>query len=250
MTDADLTGYAAAGCVFLTFYMKTMLPLRVAGIASNVLFIAYGYAELAYPVLILHLVLLPLNVARLRQIRTFIRNVEETTRNNLSMDWVKPFSSTRTASAGKTVFRKGDPAHEMFVVVSGRFWVKERGIEHGAGNVFGELGLLSSGQLRTATVECLESGELLRISYDQVKQIYVQAPKFGFYFLHLVSRRLFENISLDKARQKAALDCQPQFASSCARERVINDGHPAGEWSGERAFIPARRFALNQNAMR
>jgi len=27
-------------------------------------------------------------------------------------------------------------------------------------------------------------------------QLYVQDPKFGFYFLHLVSKRLFHNLSL------------------------------------------------------
>ena len=67
MTDAELLGYAAATCVFVTFYMKTMVPLRIAGIVSNFLFIGYGYAVGAHPVLILHLVLLPLNIIRLRQ---------------------------------------------------------------------------------------------------------------------------------------------------------------------------------------
>jgi CRP-like cAMP-binding protein len=126
------------------------------------------------------------------------RNVEAATRNDLTMSWIKPFSSTRTAFAGETIFRAGDPAHEMFFVVSGRFLVKERGIEHGAGNVFGELGLVSTGQRRTASVECIESGQLLRIDYDQVKQLYVQDPQFGFYFLQLISRRLFENTSRDE----------------------------------------------------
>jgi len=51
MSRAELIGYAAAGCVFVTFYMKTMVPLRIAGIVSNLLFIAYGYDLLAYPVL-------------------------------------------------------------------------------------------------------------------------------------------------------------------------------------------------------
>lgn len=200
MKGAELIGYAAALCVFVTFYMKTMVPLRIAGIISNVLFIGYGYALLAYPVLILHLVLLPLNIIRLRQMLTLIRQIEEATRGDHNMSWVKPFSSTRCAVAGDAIFSKGEPAIEMFFIVSGRFRVRERGIDLGAGEVFGELGLLSSDQVRTATVECIEGGELLRISYDQVKQLYLQDPKFGFYFLHLISQRLFENIS---ATQKA-----------------------------------------------
>jgi CRP-like cAMP-binding protein len=69
-------------------------------------------------------------------------------------------------------------------------------VDLGAGEIFSELGLLNAGQARTASVECTASGELLRIGYEQVKQICVQDPKFSFYFLHLVSKRLLCNLSL------------------------------------------------------
>ena len=196
MTHAELLGYAAAACVFVTFYMKTMVPLRVAGIVSNFLFIGYGYAVDAYPVLILHLVLLPLNIVRLRQMLRLIKQIEEATRDDMNLNWVKPFSSTQAAAVGDVLFRRGDPANEMYFIVSGRFRVRELSVDLEAGEVFGELGFLNAGQARTATVECLASGELLRISYDHVMQLYVQDPKFGFYFLHLVSKRLFHNLSL------------------------------------------------------
>ncbi len=197
MTHAEFLGYAAAACVFVTFYMKTMVPLRVAGIVSNFLFIGYGYAVDAYPVLILHLVLLPLNVVRLRQMLRLIKQIEDATKGDVNLNWVKPFSSTKAIAVGETVFRRGESADEMFFIVSGRFRVKERNVDLQTGDVFGELGLLNSGQARTATVECLASGELLRITYDQVKQLCLQDPKFSFYFLHLVSTRLFHNLSME-----------------------------------------------------
>jgi len=212
MDTAQLLGYAAAACVFVTFYMKTMVPLRIAGIVSNVLFIGYGYMELAYPVLVLHVVLLPLNILRLHQMLRLIRKVEEVTGDDHNFKWVKPFSSTRMAEAGEAIFHKDDPADEMFFIVSGRFGVKERGIALGSGDVFGELGLLSPGQARTATIDCIESGQLLRISYDQAKQLYLEDPQFGFYLLRLVSRRLFENLSKDSgaASPPPASDLQLQ----------------------------------------
>ncbi|MGA7718359.1 MAG: cyclic nucleotide-binding domain-containing protein [Bradyrhizobium sp.] len=197
MTHAELLGYAAAACVFVTFYMKTMVPLRIAGIVSNFLFIGYGYALDAYPVLILHLVLLPLNIVRLQQMLRLIRQIEDVTRGDVNLKWVKPFSTTKAVAVGDAVFRRGDPADEMFFIVSGRFRVQERNVDLQTGEIFGELGLLDSGQARTATVECTASGELLRITYDQVKQLCLQDPKFGFYFLHLVSKRLFHNLSLE-----------------------------------------------------
>lgn len=196
MTHAELLGYAAAACVFVTFYMKTMVPLRIAGIVSNFLFIGYGYALDAYPVLILHLVLLPLNIVRLQQMLRLIKQIEDVTRGDVNLKWVKPFSTTKAVAVGDAVFRRGDPADEMFFIVSGRFRVQERNVDLQTGEIFGELGLLDAGQARTATVECMASGELLRITYDQVKQLCLQDPKFGFYFLHLVSKRLFHNLSL------------------------------------------------------
>jgi hypothetical protein len=66
--DAGLTellGYAAAGLVLATFCMRDMAALRCMAIASNLAFIAYGALAGLGPVLLLHLLLLPVNVLRL-----------------------------------------------------------------------------------------------------------------------------------------------------------------------------------------
>ena len=44
----EIAGYLAAVLVFLTFYMKTMIPLRIIGICSNCMFIIYGSLSTAY----------------------------------------------------------------------------------------------------------------------------------------------------------------------------------------------------------
>ena len=41
------------------------------------------------------------------------------------------------------LFRKGDPATEMFLTVAGKFLVTEIGIEIPAGHILGELGFVS-----------------------------------------------------------------------------------------------------------
>lgn len=73
---ADWLGYLAAVLVFCSFYAKTVVPLRLVAITSNVAFIGYAAAEGLYPVLLLHLVLLPLNCLRLIQLRLAARRVE------------------------------------------------------------------------------------------------------------------------------------------------------------------------------
>jgi hypothetical protein len=117
MSLAELFGYLAAACMLTTFAMTTMVPLRLAAIAANCLFIAYGYFGLLYPVVILHLILLPLNVTRLYQMLQLVKKVHEATRGDLSMDWLKPYMSKCCYGAGQVIFRKGDVAEQMFYTV-------------------------------------------------------------------------------------------------------------------------------------
>lgn len=194
MSVTEFAGYLAAVLVFLSFYMKTMVPLRVIGICSNCAFIAYGYLGALYPVLVLHLILLPLNCFRLQEMLRLIREVRGASRSDLSMDWLKPFTSTRKFTNGDIVFRKGDAAGAMFFVVSGRFRLEELKMDILPGQVVGELGLLALDQARTQTLACAEDGEMIYITYDQLKQLYYQNPQFGFYFMQLAAGRLFENI--------------------------------------------------------
>jgi len=65
----DGVGFAAAGLVLATFCMRSMSALRWVAIASNVAFIAYAYLDGLAPVLLLHVLLLPVNVCRLSELR-------------------------------------------------------------------------------------------------------------------------------------------------------------------------------------
>jgi hypothetical protein len=66
MTITDGMGYVAASLVLATFCAKRMVSLRALAISSNVAFITYGLAAHLWPILILHAVMLPLNLVRLR----------------------------------------------------------------------------------------------------------------------------------------------------------------------------------------
>jgi hypothetical protein len=54
--------------VLLTFMAKDVRLLRVLAILSNIAFITYGVLAWLAPVLCLHLLLLPVNVLRLRSL--------------------------------------------------------------------------------------------------------------------------------------------------------------------------------------
>jgi hypothetical protein len=193
LQPTEWLGYAAAALVFATFSMKTMVPLRVIAIASNVLFVLYGYLHPAYPVLVLHLALLPLNIWRLRQMLSLVRETKAAQEDDLDMNWIRPFTTTRSMAPGEVLFRKGDPANEIVFIMSGSLRIPELGIQIPPGEVVGELGMLSPDKVRTQSAVCVDGGQILTITYDQVRQLFFQSPKFGYYFMQLSARRLFEN---------------------------------------------------------
>ena len=67
MHRVDGIGFCASLAVLASFCMTTILPLRILALASNVLFILYGVLGNIYPVLLLHVVLLPINLIKLHQ---------------------------------------------------------------------------------------------------------------------------------------------------------------------------------------
>jgi CRP/FNR family cyclic AMP-dependent transcriptional regulator len=210
---SEAFGYVAAVCTFASFMMKTMIPLRVIGLSANLFFIAYGLFGGHYPVLVLHALLLPMNAARLYEMQQLVRKVSAASRDDLSMDWLKPFMTKHSYRAGDILFRKGEPANGMYYVITGRFRLHEIGVEVEPGQLIGELGLLSPDQRRTQTFECLADGDALTITYSQVKQLYFQNPQFGFYFLQLATGRLFRDVErLEQELAKRSPDGAPAAA--------------------------------------
>ena len=186
-------GYLGAALTLATFSATTMLRLRVVGLTANIAFIAFGVLGHVYPVLILHLTLLPLNAWRLRQLMQLTRQIDTASKGRFSWDWIKPFSRQRSVNSGELVFRLGDPAGELLFVLKGQFRAVEADVQLKPGEVIGELGLVTQGRTRTQTVICEQDGTLLVLTYAEVRQMYFQNPEFGFFFLELVAERLMKD---------------------------------------------------------
>jgi len=161
---------AIGGLLYIAMIsMKTVIPLRIAGIASAFFFLCSGILARSFPAIFLYSLLLPLNSYRLYQMIELIKKVRAAASSDLSMNWLEPFMTRRRYRAGDILFRKGDLADEMFLAVKGRYLVSELNIELQPGQIFGELGLITSGSHRTGSVECIESGHVLTINYDRVR---------------------------------------------------------------------------------
>jgi len=187
-------GFLAGALYIASHYMKTMIPLRICEIGSNVLFVGYGIMYPSYPTFALYGILIVINSLRLYEMVQMLKKVRVAASGDLSMEWLKPFMHRHAYKKGDVLFHKGDEADEMFFIVSGRCRVKELDLDLNPGQIVGELGFINPDHKRTQTVECTEGGDLLTITYDKVRELCLQDPSFGFYLLTLTSNRLLQNV--------------------------------------------------------
>ncbi len=65
MATTDLLGWMASGFMVGTFSSRSQVMMRLLAVCANFSFIGYALAASLNPVLVLHLVLLPVNAFRL-----------------------------------------------------------------------------------------------------------------------------------------------------------------------------------------
>lgn len=189
----EAIGVAAALASLYAAYAETMVPLRAASIAANVLAIVYCLWLGLYTVVLVSVVLLAFNALRLYQIRRLMRDMEEAIKGDLDAAWLLPFTRPQRFKAGQIMMAKGDYATAAFYLVAGEVEVVELGETLGAGTLLGEIGLFAPDGRRTLTARCKTDVETARLDYDRFKELYFENPRFGFRLLHLVVARLQHN---------------------------------------------------------
>lgn len=189
----EVIGYGGSAMTVASYSMRTIIPLRIAGILSSFFFIAYSLLINSWPMLLMELTIMPLNVIRLVQLLRLLKQVEGATGDEFDIHWLQPFARHLKRQAGDVLFRAGDNADHLLIVYSGKYKIVDRDITFGPGDMMGEIGFIAPDNHRTATLECVEAGEVGRVSYHDLKQLFFQNPRFGYYLLKLIARRMFDN---------------------------------------------------------
>ena len=183
-------------------FVKTMVPLRWLAVLSNLGFLVYGVMHPFLFMAVMHGVLLPINVVRLSEMTRLTRRVHAATRNpDRSLIWLRPYMKSRKRKAGDVLFRKGDEAEHLYILVEGRVDFPEVNASVKPGEIFGEIAFFSPERKRTLSAVCGEDCVLLSIDQSTVRQLYYQNPGFGFEIVGLIAGRL----SADIARLRAQL---------------------------------------------
>jgi CRP/FNR family transcriptional regulator, cyclic AMP receptor protein len=209
----QMIGYVGSVLMFLTFFMKTMIPLRMTAIAANCVMITFTalVGKAALPILILQSCLLPLNIVRFIQMKRLITRVKAAARGDFKIEPLLPFMKHELRKDGDILFKAGDRGDRMYFLQRGRVRLREIDKVLKDGDVFGEIGLLSADKERTATAVCEGECSLYGVTQDVVMQLFYQKPEFSFFLVRLVTKRLLDN--LEDAQFDAMATMGPAAAS-------------------------------------
>src|SRR5213075_1752359 len=87
----ELIGFGGTAMTVASYSMRTIIPLRIAGIASSFFFIAYGVMISSWPMLLMEFTILPLNIVRLLQLMRLLKQVEGASGGEFDIAWLQPF---------------------------------------------------------------------------------------------------------------------------------------------------------------
>lgn len=120
-----------------------------------------------------------------------------------AIDLLASQSTVQDIEGGEVLFREGEPAKTLFIVVSGRLRALLAGGQVagdiGRGEPIGEIGLLT-GEPRSATVYAVRDSQLLCIRKDDLTQLIQQFPQALLEVTRVIIRRLRQNQHHSKLR--------------------------------------------------
>src|SRR6185369_11049301 len=100
-----------------------------------------------------------------------------------SIEWLKPLMKKRFVRQGEILFKQGDEADGLYMLLTGNVLLKEMDHRLGEGELFGEMAFFSVDGRRTKTAVAASDIELLWISEKQFSHICDQNPAVAIYFL-------------------------------------------------------------------
>ena len=191
---------------FVSTFSKTMIHLRFASVLANICGVIVGLGSASLATFVRHLVILPIDIVRLREMRKLVASVKSASEKDLNVEWLKPFMHSRTVRDEEWLFRKGDEADRAFMLIEGEIEIPEINLVLKPGMLFGEMALFTHESKRTASAVCRSAGRVLQISYIEFEQLYFQNPEFGLYLVRLIVRRLQANMTQIEMKSSLAAE--------------------------------------------
>ena len=191
--------------VIISAFVRTMIPLRWLAVGSNIGFIVYGLVHPSVMMVLLHSVLLPVNLWRVRQMVGLTRRVSASAVDARQMElWLRPYMRSRRHRKGSMLFERGDLADRLYFLVEGEVELPEVGRTLNAGQMFGEIAFFAPDRKRSSGARCATRCTVMSIDEDTFKQLVYQNPDFGIQVVRLIAGRLSQDVQRLQAQGSQA----------------------------------------------
>lgn len=189
MDMVSIFGWIAAGLVLSSFYLKTMMPLRIVAMCSNVMFMIYAILSDAPPILVLHCLLFPLNLWRLIEAYNLRHKYAKAVQAEISPALLLPFMQKCIGQQGHAIFQKGDNADNVYLVLRGQVLLQDSEQLIADGQLFGLRGVFSNARRQSDSATCLTEVEYGVIASEKFHELVTQEPRFESYVLRTIVQR-------------------------------------------------------------
>lgn len=180
----ELIGYAGTALTVIAYAMRSSIRLRIAGILSSLAFLVYGALTQSYPIMLMEMVLLPLNLWRLMQMLRLVRAVAPPAAAPGYLSWLLPHMLRVQLRPGAPVFAAGDKADRLLVVIEGE--VAWRGRRYGPGDIIGGSDLFDPNSRQSETAIALTALEVAVTPKARLVEAYFEDPAFGSRLVQLL----------------------------------------------------------------
>ena len=217
-----VSSFFGLSLVIAASFARTMVRLRALTALSNACLLV-GAAVAPNPISVaLFLILLPLNTWRLVEIIRLTKKVQAAAiGGDTSGLWLKPYMKARKEAAGSWLFRKGDEADAIYLLVEGTLELPEISKVQPVGELFGEVSFFSPERRRTVSARCATDCLVLTLPGATFHQLYFQNPAFAFTVAGLIAQRLSADIQRLRA-QVALLEKEKSGRAEQVREAAAD----------------------------
>ena len=109
------------------------------------------------------------------------------------LTWPLTAMRRETFAKGEVLFQAGEPADKMFYIVRGVIRLPELNLRIPAGQIIGEMGVLSPLKRRTASAVCDEDLEVYTLDRGQVVQLFREDPSLALDIVQTSIKRFIDN---------------------------------------------------------
>src|SRR5262249_5114061 len=117
--------------------------------------------------------------------------------------WPISFMSREDFRQGEYLFKAGDPAGKLFLIVKGLIRLPELNRVLKPGQVIGEMGIFSPGKQRSASALAEQDVQVYTMGGEEVRQLLTRDPGLAVNLIEICVKRLSENLKAEvEARER------------------------------------------------